>query len=423
MAYGFGSGVRAELGATDYSNYLRGALTGAQMQAQGGAAIGAGVQNALDSVGQGIAQGIQSFQKRQKENSILTGQIGAMAQQAGVGEFLDGKNKKLLEQFIDPEKELNNDKLSQLMASLSVASTQKQQQETQRQAAQKIQTDAAMVAAQIQNLAYRNSLASAQATALGNPKPPSLTDFERVYQSQIDALEEREGRTATAEERAKISMDVRQASKSTTNVNLPGQNTEDTETAKAKIERRKERLVKMEAAATTIAEIDQLTKHIYDSGDLINFGPLAEIMNYKDKILGFLGNEEAALRASNTELTKAMQGSGVFKLFQQLGVGARGIDTPAERDFMLAVLTGNIEQMRDTMLEMNSIRREKAVKDADAFFNHIDKSPEYFEWVMDFNDGLVPHRDQFPLAPPTKPEGLTWAEWAIATPEQRAKFR
>ena len=67
MAYGFGSGVQAQLGATDYSNYLRGALSGAQMQAQGGAAIGAGVQNALA----GIGEGIQKYQ----ENKILSGKI------------------------------------------------------------------------------------------------------------------------------------------------------------------------------------------------------------------------------------------------------------------------------------------------------------------------------------------------------------
>lgn len=67
MAYGFGSGVQAELGTTDYSNYLRGALSGAQMQAQGGAAIGAGVQNALA----GIGKGIQKYQ----ENKILSSEI------------------------------------------------------------------------------------------------------------------------------------------------------------------------------------------------------------------------------------------------------------------------------------------------------------------------------------------------------------
>ena len=137
MAYGFGTTVNPQLGAVDYSNYLRGALAGAQMQAQGGAAIGAGVQNALAN----IEQGIQGFQKRQKENSILTGQIGAMAQQAGVGEFLDEKNKKLLNEFIDPEKELNNKKLSQLMASLSVASAENQKNQENAQKAMELQLE------------------------------------------------------------------------------------------------------------------------------------------------------------------------------------------------------------------------------------------------------------------------------------------
>jgi hypothetical protein len=42
MAYSFGGGVRPELGKTDYSGYLQGALTGAQGVAAGGAAIGTG---------------------------------------------------------------------------------------------------------------------------------------------------------------------------------------------------------------------------------------------------------------------------------------------------------------------------------------------------------------------------------------------
>ena len=67
MAYGFGTTVNPQLGEVDYSNYLRGALSGAQMQAQGGAAIGAGVQNALA----GIGEGIQKYQ----QNKILQSEI------------------------------------------------------------------------------------------------------------------------------------------------------------------------------------------------------------------------------------------------------------------------------------------------------------------------------------------------------------
>lgn len=67
MAYGFGTGVQAGLGATDYSNYLRGALTGAQLEAQGQAAIGQGIQNALSSIGVGV----QSYMKKKEEKLLI----------------------------------------------------------------------------------------------------------------------------------------------------------------------------------------------------------------------------------------------------------------------------------------------------------------------------------------------------------------
>jgi len=66
MAYGFGTGVQAGLGATDYSNYLRGALSGAQMEAQGTAAIGQGIQNALSSIGVGV----QKYMKNKEEKLL-----------------------------------------------------------------------------------------------------------------------------------------------------------------------------------------------------------------------------------------------------------------------------------------------------------------------------------------------------------------
>ena len=82
MAYGFGSGVQAELGTTDYSNYLRGALYGAQMQAQGGAAIGAGAQNALNSISAGVQAGI-ARRREDKENEAFTAGVQAMLNGGG----------------------------------------------------------------------------------------------------------------------------------------------------------------------------------------------------------------------------------------------------------------------------------------------------------------------------------------------------
>jgi hypothetical protein len=67
MAYGFGTTVNPQLGAVDYSNYLRGALTGAQMEAQGGAAIGQGIASGLSAIGSEIGSGMKQYAENKKK--------------------------------------------------------------------------------------------------------------------------------------------------------------------------------------------------------------------------------------------------------------------------------------------------------------------------------------------------------------------
>jgi hypothetical protein len=78
MAYGFGSTVNPQLGATNYSGYLQGALSGAQMQAQGGAAIGQGLASAGQGIGAGIAQGRERKEKMAERDRLLKEQQNAM---------------------------------------------------------------------------------------------------------------------------------------------------------------------------------------------------------------------------------------------------------------------------------------------------------------------------------------------------------
>lgn len=124
MAYGFGSGVRAELGATDYSNYLRGALAGAQMQAQGGAAMAAGVQNALAGVGEGI----QKFQQNQQEIAAMAGDVKGMTQaNPYLLESLDPKQMKVLESIRDGDSVKKKDML-EVYGAISAQNKMQQQQ-------------------------------------------------------------------------------------------------------------------------------------------------------------------------------------------------------------------------------------------------------------------------------------------------------
>jgi len=52
----------------------------------------------------------------------------------------------------------------------------------------------------------------------------------------------------------------------------------------------------------------------------------------------------------NTQILNALQRRGVFRAIKDLGIGARGIDTPAERTFLIQVLTG------DADMDINSFK-------------------------------------------------------------------
>lgn len=60
----------------------------------------------------------------------------------------------------------------------------------------------------------------------------------------------------------------------------------------------------------------------------------------------------------DTDLTNALLGSDVFGYIQSLGIGARGLDTPAEREFLRQVMTGTLKMTPETLLRMNQIRRD-----------------------------------------------------------------
>lgn len=67
MAYSFGGGVNAQLGAVDYSPFLRGSLQGSQMAAQGAQAQGQAIGQAGQMVGSAIMQASQMYDAKQKE--------------------------------------------------------------------------------------------------------------------------------------------------------------------------------------------------------------------------------------------------------------------------------------------------------------------------------------------------------------------
>jgi len=65
---------------------------------------------------------------------------------------------------------------------------------------------------------------------------------------------------------------------------------------------------------------------------------------------------------SKDQYLEALLGSQVFAMIKPLGIGARGLDTPAERDFLIAVMTGTRTMDEDAIRRLTRLRREIALE-------------------------------------------------------------
>jgi len=105
-----------------------------------------------------------------------------------------------------------------------------------------------------------------------------------------------------------------------------------------------------------VAKIDDLINRL-NATDGSNLGFLAEAKQAGRKLLALFGSEEQLEKISGIEMIAMLQDSDVFPLITALGIGARGLDTPAERDFLRDVMTGRITLTKETLLLMAHQRR------------------------------------------------------------------
>ncbi len=85
------------------------------------------------------------------------------------------------------------------------------------------------------------------------------------------------------------------------------------------------------------------------------------------------GDKEAAKKVTDTELLNALLGSDVFSNIQALGVGARGLDTPAEREFLREVVSGTISLNAETLRRMAESRANVKERAIDRFNQRVEK--------------------------------------------------
>jgi hypothetical protein len=125
----------------------------------------------------------------------------------------------------------------------------------------------------------------------------------------------------------------------------------------------------------------------------------------------FANDIKSGKKVADTEILDAMLGSEVFPMIGTLGIGAKGLDTPAEREFLRNVLTGTITLNKDTLIKMTQHRmnlEERAVK---RYNEAVDsgKLDRFFE-----TQGIKPEKIEPPKYEPqlkqVDQDALNWAK-------------
>lgn len=112
-----------------------------------------------------------------------------------------------------------------------------------------------------------------------------------------------------------------------------------------------------QSAVRNIAKIDETLNLINQGTATTGIG--ADLINNinRTKLL-FTDSNKNIKEVSDTELLNSLLGADVFPQIGALGIGAKGLDTPAEREFLRQVMTGTINMNKDTLLRMTNLRKK-----------------------------------------------------------------
>ena len=164
------------------------------------------------------------------------------------------------------------------------------------------------------------------------------------------------------------------------------------------------------AAAGNLPKLYETLDQLKTSDAITGFGAgiIKNIESFRTK---FANDIKAGKKVADTEILDAMLGSDVFPMIQSLGIGAKGMDTPAEREYLRSVMTGTINMDKAALIKLTEIRKnieERAVK---RYNEAVDsgKLDRFFE-----TQGIKPEKIEAPKYEPrlkqVDQEALTWAK-------------
>lgn len=124
------------------------------------------------------------------------------------------------------------------------------------------------------------------------------------------------------------------------------------------------------AAPVHLAKLDETLKELKTGKAITGMG--SQLLKEVERARVLIAQDKAAgKKVSDTEYLDSLLGSDVFPLIQQLGIGARGMDTPAEREFLRAVMTGTTNLNKETLVRMTESRRRNAQNTLDNFNKRV----------------------------------------------------
>ena len=172
-----------------------------------------------------------------------------------------------------------------------------------------------------------------------------------------------------------------------------------------------------EEVDSALVQIEKLNglMSLLESGDLKEGTPaftgiFQPLLTQMARIVSSL-NKDATVtydQLTKTEILKVMTGSDVFPMINTLGIGARGLDTPAERDFLISVMTGLPNMTIDTLKYLTQYRLDTYLDGLRKYNEKIDSG--YFDTHAK-HFGEVPRYDvESMMRVPTKDKGWSQEE-------------
>lgn len=215
----------------------------------------------------------------------------------------------------------------------------------------------------------------------GTPKQDGFTDTYK--NASIELFGTANPSQLTDVQRAQVGQKVREieaARKPETKIVMPaGQTKYEERLGTIRAEQDVETVNTANKAKNNISKIDMTLNQLQNTDAITGFGADIQknVNRFKAKVLK---DAKAGKQVADTEILDAFLGSDVFPQIGALGIGAKGLDTPAEREFLRQVMTGTISMDKNALIKMTQIRRDIEKRAIDRYNSAVESGElnDYF---------------------------------------------